>query len=227
MKSNPTAILIFAQSGAAEKANKSFFKSSELFDVLNQETIKKVEASDIPYFLISENEQIGTSFGERFTNALEHLFNLGFENVITIGNDTPFLKTKQLQLTAQKLQENKTVLGPSVDGGFYLMGLHKSQFNKSAFLKLPWQSYQLFKRITALLTKKKQVHFLSHLVDIDTFADVKTISKTFKNISKKLRKLIISILSINIGLTPLKSSRIIVITIYAHFNKGSPTLLHC
>ena len=71
------------------------------------------------------------------------MFNKGFQNIITIGNDTPHLKTKHLLETANQFKEKDLILGPSKDGGFYLMGIKKAHFNKNTFLKLPWQTNRL------------------------------------------------------------------------------------
>ena len=151
MKKN-TAILIFANSAEKEAERKTFL-SSDVFSALNHQTLKTVEKSGIEYFHFSEKNQVGSSFGERFSNAIENIFNKGFKNVITIGNDTPHLKTKHLVDTVHQLEKNDLVLGPSKDGGFYLMGIKKEHFNKETFLKLPWQTSKLQKCITSIVTR--------------------------------------------------------------------------
>lgn len=190
MKKN-TAILIFANSAEKEAERKSFL-SSDVFSALNNQTLKTVEKSGIQYFHFSENEQIGTTFGERFSNAIETIFNKGFQNVITIGNDTPHLKTKHLIDTAHQLEKNDLVLGPSKDGGFYLMGIKKEHFNKETFLKLPWQTSKLQNCITSIITSKKlNIKFLEILNDLDVLEDIKKILHSFKAIPKSVLKILI------------------------------------
>lgn len=69
-------------------------------------------------------EQRGTSFGERFDAALEDAANqlpIGTPLVL-IGADTPHLSPEFLRHALSVLQESKAVIGPNVNGGFYLLG---------------------------------------------------------------------------------------------------------
>ncbi len=228
MNFSKTAILIFANSAQQEAVNKPFSKSSALFDVLNKQTLQKVKRSGLPYFLFSEEEQLGETFGERYTNAIQFVYDQGFENVITVGNDTPQLQTSQLIETAKKLEKNPIILGPSKDGGYYMMGLNKSQFNLETFLNLPWQTSQLTKRISRLLAAEKiKIVFLKILADIDSISDVKSVLNGFRTLCATLRKILLTLFSsekITISYSPFffqNTSKEI------YFNKGSPLLLHC
>ena len=219
-----TAILIFANSAEKEVERKSFL-SVDFFSALNTQTLKKVEKSGIPYFHISEKQQIGNSFEERFSNAIEGVFNKGFNNVITIGNDTPHLKTQHLIDTLQQLEKKDLILGPSKDGGFYLMGIKKTHFHKETFLKLPWQTNRLHKCITAIASAKNlDIQFLELLNDIDSKEDLQLIIDSFKaipvSILKLLQKLIFSIKG-----TFIEEVFSIVNTSFStNFNKGSPII---
>jgi len=62
--------------------------------------------------------------------------------VITIGNDTPILKSHHIVEASRQLESKNVVLGPSLDGGFYLLGIHKTHFNREQFIDLPWQNEQ-------------------------------------------------------------------------------------
>ena len=141
------------------KCRKSIPKGQALFDVLNNNILKTVQKSGLPYFLYTEKEQNGHSFGSRFVNAIQEVFDKGFTNIITVGNDTPQLKTSHLNTAATQLEAHKFVIGPSTDGGFYLMGLEKSQFDATAFLELPWQSSRLCSSLEMILTKNLLLKF--------------------------------------------------------------------
>ena len=106
MKNNQTAILIFANSAEFEAIQKPFQSSQLLFDALNLQTLKVVKKTGIPYFLSSEKNQTGNSFGERFTNAIQSVYDKGFENVITIGNDTPHLQSQHILKAVENTQTN-------------------------------------------------------------------------------------------------------------------------
>ena len=135
---NKTAILIFANSAEKQLISKSI-ASSDFFNLLDSDTVKTVKKAGLPYFHFSEKEQIGHSFGERFTNAIETILNKGFQNVITLGNDIPNLTANLIVKAKNKLENSDYVLGPSTDGGFYLMGFKKAHFNKTDIQNLPWQ----------------------------------------------------------------------------------------
>ncbi len=222
-----TAILVFAKSSEEEILHKSTIVGGEkLFTELTKKTLATVESSGLPFFVFTEKNQKGTTFGERFVNAIQSIYNLGYENIITIGNDTPHLTKYHLLESAVQLANNKFVLGPSADGGFYLMGLHKSQFNTDTFLKLPWQSKNLAKSISLLIkTAKIEVSQLEVLHDIDTVEDLKIISRLCFSFSKTLQAIIQ-----NITQTPREISiysKLIKDNYYlqSFYNKGSPNIV--
>ncbi|WP_456438733.1 TIGR04282 family arsenosugar biosynthesis glycosyltransferase [Psychroserpens sp.] len=224
---NKTAILIFANSAEFEAIQKPFQSSKVLFDSLNAQTLKIVKKTGFPYFLSSEKTQIGSNFGERFTNAIQSIYDKGYEAVITIGNDTPHLQTDHILKAVQQLQQNDIVLGPSKDGGFYLMALKQSLFNAEIFLKLPWQTSRLHQSISKLVVPKHiALSYLERLTDIDTILDAKTIIESFRSISKHIKQLLQHYISVE-----KKIIRSFILSIQTPIqtlllNKGSPLLIH-
>ncbi|MEZ7494138.1 DUF2064 domain-containing protein [Leeuwenhoekiella aequorea] len=135
----------------------------------------------------SEKNQSGDGFGGKFINEINKLFARGYENIITIGNDSPHLNASHIQEAAKRLIKSPLVLGPSRDGGFYLMGLQKSHFNAESFLRLPWQTASLSTSIIRLLnTKKIEVTLLEPLNDLDSEKDIEAILNDTKFLSKEL-----------------------------------------
>jgi len=217
-----TAILVFALSGKEEAQHKSIPLCDLLFDELTDQTLRTVEKSRLPYFHFTKEEQNGATFGERFTNAIHCVFEKGFEHVITIGNDAPQLQTAHLLETEKQLNNNSFVLGPSVDGGFYLMGLHRHQFHKKAFQELSWQTSKLSKQLLHLIGQSKSVFRLPALLDIDTTADIKSFVSFSNDIPEKLLRIVLNI----IGEPKKIVLEIEHLTKTLHFNlppnKGSP-----
>lgn len=221
-----TAILIFANSAKFEATQKPFHSSATLFEALNKQTLKIVKKTGLPYFHSSEENQIGTTFGERFTNAMQSVYDKGFEVVITIGNDTPHLQTQHILKTVNQLQQNDIVLGPSKDGGFYLMGLKKSFFNAETFLKLPWKTSRLNLTISRLAKSKNiSLSYLERLTDIDTISDVKLIINSFRSISKYLKLYLQPYISVEKKGNHASLNLISTFNQDSHFNKGSPLFL--
>lgn len=227
MKLQKTAILIFAQSAQKEAASKPFKNAAKVFTQLNKHTLDTVKKTKLPYFLATENAQIGITFGERLTNAIQSVYDQGFDNVITIGNDTPHLRASHIIDTVKKLESHRLILGPSKDGGFYLIGLHKSQFNPTTFLQLPWQTKTLTKELLATgFQEKKQVHLLATLEDIDNLQDIKTVVKKFRILNNRtLQQLLETLVSNTTTIEIRKISFVFFLFQELHFNKGSPSIL--
>ncbi|WP_034886743.1 DUF2064 domain-containing protein [Gillisia sp. Hel_I_29] len=221
-----TAVLIFANSSAEEQMQKAIPKGQALFDVLNNKTLKTVQRSELPYFLYTEKEQKGNSFGSRFVNAIQEVFDQGFTNIITIGNDTPQLTTSHLIAAATQLEANKVIIGPSTDGGFYLMGIERSQFDAATFLDLPWQSSKLCKSLEAVLNKTStEIVKLEVLNDLDGFKDLSFFRNCFKGISVEITKLILALFSSGKKVNSLPNILIPRLQFRILFNKGSPNLI--
>lgn len=218
-----TAVLIFAHSSQEELKHKAISKETELFDALTYGIIKTVEKTGFPYFHVSEEQQIGATFGERFTHAIQYVFDQGYESVITVGNDTPHLNAKHIIDASAHLTSGKLVIGPSADGGFYLMGLHASFFNSKALIDLPWQSSGLYRSICSLAIKEEQeIKSLTTLFDIDEFQDLKRLFNYGRGLHARLLSILKLIFS---SKTPIYSD-LSVISIRSFnatpFNKGSP-----
>mgnify|MGYP003624532411 FL=1 len=218
-----TAILIFAYSSEEEVKHKQIIHGDRLFNSLTARTIKTVEKSKLPYFHYSEKHQVGYTFGERFSNAIQTIFDKGYDNVITIGNDSPQLKTEHLFKACIALDANKVVFGPSTDGGFYLMGLNKFQFNSLQFKNLPWQTSHIRNAILQIeALKDSAVSFLPALMDVDSVEDIKAIVNYIYILSQEVLVILLSILQ---GAKKVIKDFLALFyynTLTVLFNKGSP-----
>tara|TARA_R110000782_G_scaffold169324_1_gene261214 strand:- start:964 stop:1653 length:690 start_codon:yes stop_codon:yes gene_type:complete len=220
-----TAILVFANSAKEELVTKSIPKSEQLFEKLTKTTLSKAKKTGLPIFHLTEKEQIGSNFGERFTNAIAAVFDKGFDNIITIGNDTPHLKTQHLKNTVKQLKLGKTIIGPSVDGGFYLLGLQKSNFDVSKFKKLPWQRFILYNQISRWLqSESSELVKLPVLQDVDNVKDLRSLLLFSKTLSTSLILLIIGLLSLKNRLFHKKYHFINLFPNRCFYNKGSPEI---
>ena len=179
-----TALLVFSLSAKKEKERKAIFgkqyrKDNETFvDLLIQKTRDVAYRAGIDVVWMDERHQRGDFFSERISNAFEELFNAGYENVISIGNDCPDLSVDIIKGSIKELKTKKMVLGPANDGGVYLLGIHKSIFDKTRFLELPWQKATLLSEFINY-AKNQDFDFvlLDCLKDLDSFKDALTYSK--------------------------------------------------
>jgi len=71
--------------------------------------------------------QRGDGFGERLLATAEDLFTCGFSAVCLIDSDSPTVPTVEFAMAAERLLApgDRAVIGPSEDGGYYLIGLQK------------------------------------------------------------------------------------------------------
>ncbi|MDA0746937.1 MAG: TIGR04282 family arsenosugar biosynthesis glycosyltransferase [bacterium] len=67
--------------------------------------------------------QIEADLGTRMHAALTHCFEQGAHQAILLGTDIPSLPANHLHQAFTLLSQKDTVLGPSTDGGYYLIGL--------------------------------------------------------------------------------------------------------
>ncbi len=79
-------------------------------------------------------------FGERLVGALDDLFALGYGAVCLIDSDSPTLPAAALAaaVRALSLPGDRVVLGPSEDGGYYLIGVKKS--HRRLFEDITWST---------------------------------------------------------------------------------------
>jgi len=127
---------------ASKKASRS---NKRIVKALIEHAVESARDTGLEYFEYTSNYQTGNSFGERLANAFQDIFNKGYERVIALGNDCPYLDKEDILLANQKLQTSDIVLGPDNKGGAYLIGFNRSAFEQEQFEALPWQQNCLFK----------------------------------------------------------------------------------
>src|SRR6266550_7052068 len=84
--------------------------------------------------------QRGETLGERLINAAAELLSNRFESVCLINSDSPTLPSEILKTAASLLAQDgdRVVLGPSEDGGYYLIGL--KQPHQELFERIAWST---------------------------------------------------------------------------------------
>ena len=153
MHCSHTAILIFARSAQDEVAHKSFFRPAgyrvnlAIARLLNQKIERSAAQTGLPTFVVDSRQQTGPDFGSRFTRAIASVFARGFQRVIAVGNDCLSLDHTQILAAEKSLDQHTLVLGPTTDGGTYLIGIDRSLFDADAFAQLPWQKATLYQAL--------------------------------------------------------------------------------
>ena len=69
--------------------------------------------------------QKGDDLGERMYRVLRKVLNLGYESVILTGADLPMMTAKHIDSGFAALEDHNIAIGPTSDGGYYLIGMKK------------------------------------------------------------------------------------------------------
>lgn len=116
-------------------------------------------------------QQTGDDLGKRMHNAFATIFQNGIQKAIIIGTDIPDLSSDILRQAFSKLETDDIVIGPSSDGGYYLVGMKR--LYSELFTDIPWSTEHVFEKTLKKINEKDcSVAFLPELMDIDTQEDV-------------------------------------------------------
>lgn len=115
--------------------------------------------------------QHGNDLGERMKHAFAESFKSGYNSICIIGTDCLEITEEILKNAFEALDHHDTVIGPAVDGGYYLLGMNK--FIPELFDNKKWSTSSVcndtisdFKRFNC------SYQLLPMLHDIDTEADL-------------------------------------------------------
>ncbi|HEY6328607.1 MAG TPA: TIGR04282 family arsenosugar biosynthesis glycosyltransferase [Blastocatellia bacterium] len=112
--------------------------------------------------------QRGTDFGQKLCNALEDLLDDGYDSVAIMDSDSPTLPLRYLRLAFELLGRPgaRTVLGPALDGGYYLIGLNTRQ--PRLFQDITWSTCRVLAETIARAGESGlKVELLPEWYDID------------------------------------------------------------
>jgi rSAM/selenodomain-associated transferase 1 len=118
--------------------------------------------------------QRGDKFGERLYLAIEDLFKCGFESVCLIDSDSPTVPAKNFEQAVEFLSmtEDRVVLGPSDDGGYYLIGMKKP--HRHLFEQIDWSTERVLNQtMQRAIEIGIQVKLLPTGYDIDDDASLR------------------------------------------------------
>ena len=178
-----TAILLFAYTAGEEIGYKNFSESyrtevnSEIADTLLQHTLFVAKSAGLPVLPILSDRQVGANFGEKLANAFQEVFAAGYQRVICVGSDCLTLSSTDLMLAQEALSKSPVVVGPSTDGGAYLIGLHIDCFDLGVFSMLNWQTDELLNELVLysyrMHASMGRLTLLNEKADVDCGADLR------------------------------------------------------
>ncbi len=119
-------------------------------------------------------DQVGDDLGARMNQVCESMFARGYSRVVMIGTDVPTVPLNHFAQAQDQLEHHDLVLGPALDGGYYLIGLKRK--TPELFTGIPWSTNQVLK-----LTQDKaatmglKTALLELWRDVDTIADLQAL----------------------------------------------------
>jgi rSAM/selenodomain-associated transferase 1 len=130
--------------------------------------------------------QRGRGLGDRLANAFEQTFREAAARVLIVGTDMPHLPVATLREADAALQSADMVLGPSEDGGFYLIGLRR--WARGLLDEVRWSTeHALADTVARGEDLGLSYELLRRGYDIDEFADLLRLARERRTLSRALK----------------------------------------
>ncbi|MEC9094083.1 MAG: TIGR04282 family arsenosugar biosynthesis glycosyltransferase [Planctomycetota bacterium] len=166
--------------------------------------------------------QTGQDLGSRMKSFFDQLFHTQMENkiaapdsgtheILLIGSDTPLLPPSTIKLAFKALEKNEIVIGPSPDGGYYLVGA-KTQ-TPLIFDNVNWGSDQVLSQtLRNIHSQGYRYELLNEHSDVDELDDLQRVvheltqKKNRSQLENELLQIVDSVFN-ETGMLPGKTSR--------------------
>lgn len=140
---------------------------ADLFVFFNPpESLQKFQdwlGTDLKYLPQSEGD-----LGKKMSTAFLEIFAKNYTNTIIIGTDIPDISTEILEQAFENLENRDCIIGPSPDGGYYLLGFNKSSFFVEIFQDITYSTETVYKETISKFEKFDKTYLtLESLEDVD------------------------------------------------------------
>ena len=113
--------------------------------------------------------QQGNDLGERMSSAFRNIFSQNdasaLQKVVIIGSDCPALTPDILEMAFTILGDSDVVVGPTFDGGYYLLGI--KEYNPALFENISWSTDAVYQE-----TNDKSRELQLNIADLPTLSDI-------------------------------------------------------
>lgn len=175
-------------------------EAADLYICFLKDTVEKVRKLGAPFFvyytpdgmeeefkeLLGEDldylPQVGADLGERLYNGFKASSQMGYPGAVALASDVPDLPVEILRETVGKLREYDCVIGPSPDGGYYLIGLKSQAVTMDIFRGINWSTETVYRETLDVIAKEKlSLHNLEPWDDVDKVADLSRLANSKSN----------------------------------------------
>jgi rSAM/selenodomain-associated transferase 1 len=127
--------------------------------------------------------QYGASLGERLDHLLAGTLANGSQKAVVMDSDSPTLPAEYISQAFALLEEADVVLGPTQDGGYYLIGLKRPQPHLLRQVQMS-TSHVLADTLALAKASHLAVSLLPAWYDIDTIDDLHQLDSEINGSSK-------------------------------------------
>ena len=194
LKNNLIIFLKYPEAGKVKtRLGKSigYEKAADIYSILIKHLISQLNDSnnysvkifytpeeryeDISKWLNTDNlmPQEGNNLGERLSNAFYHSFTEGYSNTVVIGSDCIEITRDDINTAFNFLSTGyETVIGPTNDGGYYLIGLSGKNYPE-LFQNIEWSTNKVFSQTQKIINQLQiSSRILNYYNDIDEISDI-------------------------------------------------------
>ncbi|MEX2592354.1 MAG: TIGR04282 family arsenosugar biosynthesis glycosyltransferase [Anditalea sp.] len=161
-------------------------KAVEVYQYLLDHTHQQVALLHVPTFVFFDKEvqpeflrnrnyhsaiQSPGNLGEKMKSAFQEVFDQGYQKAVIIGTDCKELEAEILSGAINSLESHDLVIGPALDGGYYLLGMKK--IHPPLFENKEWSSSTVFSdSMKDVKNLGLDTCILKELSDVDIYEDM-------------------------------------------------------
>jgi rSAM/selenodomain-associated transferase 2/rSAM/selenodomain-associated transferase 1 len=120
---------------------------------------------------LDHRHQVEGELGERMEAAMSRHLALGRGPAIIVGTDCPWLEPRHFEEAFTRLRDHDVVIGPALDGGYYLLGLGRPM--PEIFRGIPWGTERVLESTReAICRQGSSLSLLDPLADVDLPEDL-------------------------------------------------------
>ncbi len=163
--------------------------AAQLYECFLKDILTTLENTNIPviiYFTPAEKEgqikellgkgyeyepQVGINLGERLFCGFQAATKRGYSSAIALASDVPDIPEYIFEKARKALVNHEAVIGPSPDGGYYLIGFKLDHVQHEVFMGIQWSTHTVFKETMGKL-KGVNTFVLDAWPDVDSLDDL-------------------------------------------------------
>lgn len=127
---------------------------------------------------VEKRTQRGSDLGARMRDAFDSGFSEDYRKIVIIGSDCAELTPEIVEDAFEKLETHDTVIGPSEDGGYYLIGM--SSRAPELFEDIAWSTPSVYQATLKKISgNARSLYKLPELNDVDTIEDWQEVAGKF------------------------------------------------